>query len=116
MINERQPQLDKLYAETFGGSSETAMINKPVADIILEPDAYPPQDKFKKLLQNSEFHKTCENWGGHPSLSEHDFALARFAVDDGWTDQEIADLIIAFRRKHGQSKKDREKALRPDYI
>ena len=116
MIDNRQEQLEKLYVETFGENVEVAEISKPVTDLILDPEAYPPLAKFKRLLQNSEFFRICENRGDYASLSEHDFALAKFAVEDDWSDQEIADLIIAFRRKHGQSSKDREKALRSDYI
>ena len=48
-----------------------------------------------------------------PSQSEHDLALADVAVRAGWSDAEIAALIIAHRRAGGQ---DVQKALRQDYI
>ncbi len=49
------------------------------------------------------------------SLSAYDMALSAYAVQAGWTDQEIADLIIAFRMKYG-AEKDIKKAFRLDYI
>lgn len=49
------------------------------------------------------------------SLSSYDMSLAAFAVQCGWTDQEIADLIVSFRIKHG-TEKDIKKAFRLDYI
>jgi hypothetical protein len=48
-----------------------------------------------------------------PSQSGYDLSLATLAVLQGWSDQEIANLIIAARRQHGQQP---EKALRYDYI
>lgn len=34
------------------------------------------------------------------SLSGSEFALTNFAVQAGWTDQQIVDMLVAFRRKH----------------
>lgn len=45
--------------------------------------------------------------------SAYDLSLASQAARAGWTDQEIAALILAFRRKH---KLDTAKALRLDYV
>lgn len=47
------------------------------------------------------------------SPSSYDMSLATLAARAGWTDQQIADLILAFRRRH---KLDTAKALRKDYI
>jgi hypothetical protein len=44
------------------------------------------------------------------SASSYDLSLANFAAAAGWTDQEIANLMIASRRKHGDELK-----LRQDY-
>ena len=35
-------------------------------------------------------------------------ALANFAVEAGWPDQEVCNLLIAFRRRHGLEPKLRE--------
>lgn len=49
------------------------------------------------------------------SMSSYDMSLAAYAVQCGWTDQQIADLIVSFRLKHG-SEQDIKKAFRLDYI
>lgn len=46
------------------------------------------------------------------SCSTYDLSLASFAVRAGWSDQEIADLIIAHRRHYGEL----EKAMRSDTL
>ncbi len=114
MIEKRQEELEITYDEAFGEGPETVI--HTIGDLILEPDADPPRDKFKRLAKNEAFLEIWENEGDFPSLSEHDMSLAGYAAADGWNDQEIANLIIAFRRRHGQSKKEQEKALRADYI
>jgi len=116
MINSRQGQLDSLYAEIFGGSGKKVPSHQSIADLVLKPDANPPQDKFNQLCEDEEFLGLWELRSGLPSLSEYDMALARVAADNGWNQQEMADLLIAFRRKNGETQKDREKALRLDYI
>ena len=47
------------------------------------------------------------------SASSYDMSLANLAALAGWTDQEIANLVIAWRR---ENKEDLVKALRRDYI
>ena len=89
-----------------------------VGEFEIKPDAEVPFGKMNAALKNYPmFDKTwnhtrkdrvVENW----SMSEWDLSLASLAAHLGWTDQEIADLIVAHRREHG----DVEKALRPDYI
>lgn len=51
--------------------------------------------------------------GGDNSQSSYDMALANSCVNAGFTDQEIADTIIAHRVLHNQQP---DKALRLDYI
>jgi len=53
----------------------------------LEPRFLPTWNRTRKL-------KDC-------SASGYDLALASFAAHAGWSDQEIVDLLIAHRRKHG---------------
>lgn len=89
-----------------------------VAEFEIRPDAEPSFTKMQAAMANNPlFAKTIEherrdrasqNW----TTSEYDMSLASMAVHMGWTDQEIADLIIYHRRKHGEV----SKALRPDYI
>ncbi len=83
---------------------------------MLNREAYPPQIKIEELLRIGSFRRTYEHKRDDlPSLSEYDLALANYAVKDDWSNQEVADLIIAFRRRFG-NEKDLKKALRPDYI
>lgn len=85
-------------------------------DARLSPDAEPPQVKFYALLEN--FERFGQLWRRDPavlrtlkdpSASGVDLALANIAVKAEWTDQEIVDLLIASRRKHGNDLKLREK-------
>jgi hypothetical protein len=81
-------------------------------------DAEPPAEKFELLaLIEPRFERSyCRR---RPDLrdqsdSSYDFSLALFAFDAGWTCQEVADLLIAGRREHGDISKP-GKALRRDY-
>lgn len=68
----------------------------------LRPDAQPPGGKFQELVASDE--KFAATWRGErkefPSESEYELSLATIAVAHGWSDQEIADLIVAHRRLH----------------
>lgn len=73
------------------------------AGLIIDPNAEPPADKFIKLSERiPEFLKTWERcrrgkWTG----ATYQVKLAHYAVDDDWIDQDIANLIIKFRRIYG---------------
>jgi hypothetical protein len=85
--------------------------------LALRPDAEPPADKFARLMCMS--HAFSDSWNhwrddfSDQSQSAYDQSLADIAALSGWTDQQIADLLIAVRRRHGHKP---EKALRADYI
>jgi len=112
-IEDRQEELGWLCGETFGSSKEDG---QDAADLKLDADAEPPQDKMEKLLDKPEFRKVWGKEVALKSLSDYDWQLASIACKNGWKDQEIANLIIAFRRTHGEKDADRKKALRADYI
>lgn len=83
--------------------------------IILRPDAEPPSEKFSLLLKverrfKGAWERTRADIGDR-SPSGWDMALADIAVEAGWADQEIVNLIIASRRKYGDDLK-----LRQDYF
>jgi len=88
-----------------------------VGALELRPDAEPPADKFQRLRCGSQkFSDSWNQWRGDfadQSQSAYDQSLADIAALNGWDDQEIADLLIAVRRRHGHKP---EKALRADYI
>ena len=80
--------------------------------LTLNPDAMPPLDKFNALMEvNLKF---ARSWSRSrtgltdQSPSAYDMSLASIASQAGWTDQEIADLLIAHRRNHGSDLKLRE--------
>ncbi len=85
--------------------------------LALRPDAEPPADKFGRLMCVSQtFSDSWNHWradSSDQSQSAYDQSLADIAALSDWSDQEIADLLIAVRRRHGQKP---EKALRPDYV
>ena len=88
-----------------------------IGDICLRPDAEPPSTKFGDLLLNCRAFGEAWNRNrpelADQSQSAYDMSLATIAVLNDWTDQEIADLIIAARRRHNEKP---EKALRADYV
>jgi len=88
-----------------------------VGALALRPDAEPPTEKLNRLMCNSRaFSDSWNQWRGDfsdRSQSAYDQSLADIAALNGWTDQEIADLLIAVRRRHGHKP---EKALRADYV
>ena len=114
VIEDRQAELDWLCEETFGTTeSKTEFV--AVDALVLDPDAEPPEYKFEALLEDDDFEMIWKHKKRLPSLSDYDWRLACDAIDADWDDQEIANLIIAFRRRHGKAD-DLAKALRKDYI
>jgi len=102
-----------LPSEPQAAPAETA----PIGPLVLRPDAEPPAVKLLETASQSPlFWATWKR--DRPDLADqsqsgYDLSLATIAVLSGWSDQEVADLIIAARRHHGQKP---EKALREDYI
>lgn len=87
----------------------------PNPGLVLDPDAEPPFLKVEVLLDHdprfrSTWHHTRRDLGDQ-SPSGYDLALADAAVGAGWSDQEVVDLLIAFRRKHRLTLK-----IRSDYF
>ena len=92
----------------------TVMGSTYVADFTLDPNAEPPFSKVEALRSNDD--KFAKSWEhkrkdlSDQSPSSYDMSLANIAVRAGWSDQEVVNLLIAHRRKHGQDLK-----LRVDY-
>jgi hypothetical protein len=83
-----------------------------VGDLVLSAGANPPLEKFMALRENDKrfaqtYDRTRADLRGK-SDSEWDMSLASQTVIAGWSDQEIADLLIAHRRQHGGPPKLRE--------
>ncbi len=85
--------------------------------LVLEATADPPFGKFEALSEiESKFRLSWERKRKDlqdQSGSSYDMSLACYAVMASWSDQEMANLLIAHRRKHGD---DVVKALRQDYM
>jgi hypothetical protein len=87
---------------------------KGIGRLALKADANPPFEKFEVLseiepkFESSWKHERSKKDMQDQSPSSYDLSLASYAVQAGWTDQEIVDLLIAHRRKHGCDLKLRE--------
>lgn len=99
--------------------SSTSGTNGSIADestfnFTLKADANPPAEKLMVATGNDgTFNDTYRRQRRDlkdQSLSAYDQSLADQAVGFGWTDQEIVDLLISFRRMQGKPK------LRRDYF
>lgn len=103
--------------EEVAATAEVISTSSTGGGLILDPEAQPPA-KFNQMLKSSKFRKywKLEDKEKGTDLSSYDMALANMTVARGWTDQEIANLLIAFRRKHQQYTDQPDKCLRPDYV
>jgi hypothetical protein len=83
----------------------------PPSPVAVRPDAQAHHDKLQALLAlHSGFKNTWDMKRKLPSPSEYDQAMANFMIAAGWSDQEVTDGLIAWRRDHALKPK-----LRPDY-
>lgn len=114
MVEEFQDALDELKAQLgpnltpidqVGGQAKAG--SSTASTFIIDPNAEPPMDKLEILLAlDSRFKATWEHKSrgfktGDTSPSAYDMSLASFTTMAGWSRQEIIDLLIAFRRRHG---------------
>jgi hypothetical protein len=119
LVRIRESYPDRRYNpedfETYAQAESAASVQ--VAEVSLSPSAQPPMKKLVEACASSP--KFLATWNrtrtdlSDQSQSGYDLALASIAARMGWGDQEIADLILAHRARHGESP---EKALRGDYI
>ena len=71
----------------------------------MKADAVPPSEKLQAALENIDRFK--DTWDMNrkdmkdTSASAYDMSLASMAVKLDWNNQEIVNLLIAFRRRHG---------------
>ncbi len=99
-------------------------------DLVLDSEANPPEDKMVGMKEDPDFvalwnkeidemlkaRTKSDGTEGDCSLSMYDMKLASKAVRWSWTPQEIANLIIGFRRRHAKKPEDIYKALRSKYM
>jgi len=83
----------------------------------IDPNAEPPKEKFEALCAFEP--RFAASWEASrsdfkdKSPSSYDMSLATMAANAEWEPQEIIDLIMAFRRKHGF---DIKRQLKEDYF
>lgn len=86
-------------------SPRVEAVKYEVGELLRDPAANPPTEKMDALRFNSpEFTRTWEHKRNFPSNSDYEISLAHYAIQALWSDQEIADLLIAHRRKYEPEK------------
>lgn len=100
--------------------SESIDPSKNPLGIVISIFAEPSREKMETMLEtNDRFREAYEmrDRRKDQSPSSYEMSLANIAVDYGWSSQEVANLLISFRRKHfGESSKQFQKAVRIDYL
>ncbi len=128
-IEDRRAQILALHERVFGAESQAGSgdTSDRVADLaetlIVHRDAEPPVQKLEALLANHPaFRATWERRRtdlvkstGGPDFSAYDLALASIVARAGWREQEIAALLVAFRRGWADPRV-RAKGLRRRYV
>lgn len=116
-IEHREAELEHLYEAEFGVPATTD--ESKVADVskslIATAGPLSLSPRLQYLVTMEPFKATWEKRRGFASLSEYDMALANIGLEHGCTDQDVADLIVAFRMRWG-SEEDIQKGKRPDYL
>jgi hypothetical protein len=111
------PRYNPSDFEPFLVEQSAAQAPAEVGPLTLKRGAQPPAMKFMALVMNED--RFMDTFKGQrkdfkdTSQSAHDLAMATFAAHAAWTDQEIADLVMASREANNAKP---EKALRRDYV
>lgn len=125
-ILEDGPRISPIEAQTLlvgrpraAGRPGTTTTRPSMGAIVVGPDHDPPFERFAALMENSDVfartwkHERKDRAAAGWSMSEYDLSLATQAVNAGWTEQEVADLLTAHRRRYDPGG---DKGRRPDYI
>ena len=115
VLSSNGPRLDRNTVwDYIGVGVEDVQIFKKVAveGLTLGTSAEPPWEQFRALRDNDpKFKRSLERKRSDltdQSASSYDMSLASIAVVAGWSDQEIANLLIFSRRSNGEDLKLRE--------
>ena len=104
------------YLDMIGAAEVASVTTSSEGEIEYSPDAQPPLDRFQALCDNDLKFKA--SWDhqrkdlSDQSASSYDMALADTAVQAGWTDQEVVNLLISHRRRYSQELKLRDSYYR----
>lgn len=107
-------------ARTDDGISQLLSKEKNPLNLLLSAYSTPPFTKFESLCSMEERFRRSWNYQRadlkDQTLSSYEMSIATFCASYRWSDQEIADTLIAFRMKHARSDNDKKKAMRIDYL
>ena len=115
VLSSDGPRLDRNTVwDYIGVGIEDVQIFQKIAveGLILDPDSEPPLGKLLALQDNdAKFKRSMVR--DRPDLadqsaSSYDMSLASIAAMAGWSDQEIANLLVFSRRANGDDLKLRE--------
>ncbi len=110
--SDLEEYLDIIGADRAPLSAGGAQDIAPITGLQYSHDANPPFEGFQALYAtDSQFRSTWDHSRGDlqdQSTSAFDMALANIAVQANWSDQEIANLLIAHRRRYGKDLKLRD--------
>lgn len=94
-------------------SSRAANVDNIVTDngahnFVIRADARPPKEKLEAALCNLDSFSLTWNFDRKSEFGEdvssYDMSIANHLVQAGWSDQEVVDAVIAFRRNRGKPK------------
>lgn len=86
--------------------AKLAKIQTEEIHLSLSPKGKPKFEKLTQLRKTSrKFREIIDGERSFASPSERDMAMANIAAVNGWTDQEIADLLIMYRNSQGDDLK-----------
>lgn len=113
----RRYDADDIRSWSTADVPESSDRQSGVGFLELRPDAALESDLLDRLRDaDPKFNRTWRRERRDlkdQSASAYDLALAHLAILAGLTDQQTADLLIQYRRKHGDQV---EKSLRRDYM
>ena len=105
-IETRQEELERFYRLVFGLESEKKATRKPLSIEVREPAIHPGRiNRLCNRFPNIDIRSMLDGTSHHASPSEAEQALANFAAGDGWSPQEITDLLVHARQLRGQAPK-----------
>ena len=107
-------------ARSEDGISLLLSKEKNPLELVLSAFATPPFQKFETLSGLEDRFRRSWNMQRtdlkDQSLSSYDMSIATFCASYRWSDQEIANTLIAFRMKHAKTDAEKKKAMRVDYL
>jgi hypothetical protein len=115
-LEETLPEIDDAASNSGGSRQVLTDTDREVVagEIVLSPTAEPDPGLFEILNENEAgFRAVWTKRKAFPSTSEYHMSIANYAAMYDWAPQQIANLIIAWNRRHEH---DMAKPMRPAYM